>query len=184
MLRILTVQSLLYDWATATKNSFFSIGGRYNGAVDKTSSGSIRNVQFYDFAMDATCVSAYNTNGQLTSADTVNLATVTGLEEVVFEDIQLQNNVMNNVATFKALAEVFGVLHELFVDLKMPRTAVLSTVWKSSLGIKGKDRTAQKKVAQDWVVKTYNVKPTQDECDAICIGAHYTKNKVETFDWS
>ena len=91
---------------------------------------------------------------------------------------------MNNVATFKALAEVFGVLHELFVDLKMPRTAVLSTVWKSSLGIKGKDRTAQKKAAQDWVVKTYNVKPTQDECDAICIGAHYTKNKVETFDWS
>lgn len=106
------------------------------------------------------------------------------VEEVVFEDIQLQNNVVNNVATFKALAEVFGVLHELFVDLKMPRTAVLSTVWKSSLGIKGKDRTAQKKAAQDWVVKTYNVKPTQDECDAICIGAHYTKNKVETFDWS
>ena len=106
------------------------------------------------------------------------------IEEVVFEDIQLQNNVVNNVATFKALAEVFGVLHELFVDLKMPRTAVLSTVWKSSLGIKGKDRTAQKKAAQDWVVKTYNVKPTQDECDAICIGAHYTKNKVETFDWS
>lgn len=64
------------------------------------------------------------------------------IEEVVFEDIQLQNNVVNNVATFKALAEVFGVLHELFVDLKMPRTAVLSTVWKSSLGIKGKDRTA------------------------------------------
>ena len=60
------------------------------------------------------------------------------IEEVVFEDIQLQNNVVNNVATFKALAEVFGVLHELFVDLKMPRTAVLSTVWKSSLGIKGK----------------------------------------------
>ena len=82
------------------------------------------------------------------------------IEEVVFEDIQLQNNVVNNVATFKALAEVFGVLHELFVDLKMPRTAVLSSVWKSSLGIKGKDRTAQKKAAQDWVVKTYNVKPT------------------------
>ena len=72
-------------WATATKNSFFAIGGRYNGAVDRMSSGSIRNVQFYDFAMDATCVSAYNTNGQLTTADTVNLPTVTGLEEVVFD---------------------------------------------------------------------------------------------------
>lgn len=106
------------------------------------------------------------------------------IDEVVFEDIQLQGNVANNVATFKALAEVFGVLYELFVMLKMPRTAVLSTVWKSTLGIKGKDRTAQKKAAQAWVEKTYGVKPTQDECDAICIGAHYVNNKVEVFDWS
>jgi hypothetical protein len=66
----------------------------------------------------------------------------------------------------------------------MPRTAVLSTVWKSTLGIKGKDRAAQKKAAQAWVEKTYGVKPTQDECDAICIGAHYVNNKVEVFDWS
>ena len=106
------------------------------------------------------------------------------IDEVVFEDIQLQNNVVNNVATFKALAEVFGVLYELFVTLKIPRTAVLSTVWKSTLGIKGKDRAAQKKAAQAWVEKTYGVKPTQDECDAICIGAHYINNKVEVFDWS
>ena len=106
------------------------------------------------------------------------------IDEVVFEDIQLQGNVANNVATFKSLAEVFGVLYELFVMLKMPRTAVLSTVWKSTLGIKGKDRTAQKKAAQAWVEKTYGVKPTQDECDAICIGAHYVNNKVEVFDWS
>ena len=66
----------------------------------------------------------------------------------------------------------------------MPRTAVLSTVWKSTLGIKGKDRAAQKKAAQAWVEQTYGVKPTQDECDAICIGAHYVNNKVEVFDWS
>ena len=106
------------------------------------------------------------------------------IDEVVFEDIQLQGNVANNVQTFKALAEVFGVLYELFVQLKMPRTAVLSTVWKSTLGIKGKDRAAQKKAAQAWVETTYGVKPTQDECDAICIGAHYVNNKVEVFDWS
>jgi Holliday junction resolvasome RuvABC endonuclease subunit len=106
------------------------------------------------------------------------------IDEVVFEDIQLQGNVANNVATIKALAEVFGVLYELFVMLKIPRTAVLSTVWKSTLGIKGKDRAAQKKAAQAWVEKTYGVKPTQDECDAICIGSHYVNNKVEVFDWS
>lgn len=116
--------------------------------------------------------------------EVLNLINKFDIDEVVFEDIQLQGNVANNVATFKALAEVFGVLHELFVELKLPRTAVLSTVWKSTLGIKGKDRTAQKKAAQIWVEQTYGVKPTQDECDAICIGAHYTRNKVEVFDWS
>lgn len=105
------------------------------------------------------------------------------INEVVFEDIQLQDNKVNNVATFKALAEVFGVLHELFVELKIPNEAVLSTVWKSKLGIKGYDRTAQKKAAQTWVKNTYDVSPTQDECDAICIG-HYYVNKVNDFDWS
>ena len=114
----------------------------------------------------------------------INLIDNYDIDEVVFEDIQLQGNVANNVQTFKALAEVFGVLYELFVSLRMPRTAVLSAVWKSTLGIKGKDRVAQKKAAQIWVENTYGIKPTQDECDAICIGAHYVNNKVEVFDWS
>ena len=70
------------------------------------------------------------------------------IDEVIFEDIQLQDNKINNVATFKALAEVFGVVYELLVELKIPREAVLSTVWKSKLGIKGYDRSAQKKAAQ------------------------------------
>ena len=104
--------------------------------------------------------------------------------EVVFEDIQLQDNKINNVATFKTLAEVFGVLHELFVELKLPREAVLSTVWKSKLGLKGYDRTTQKRAAQAWVKEKFNISPTQDECDAICIGYYYTQHRVETFDWS
>lgn len=69
------------------------------------------------------------------------------VDEVAFEDIQLQNNVVNNVDTFKKLAEVFGVVYELCVELKIPRTAVLASSWKSTLGIKGKDRAAQKRAA-------------------------------------
>ena len=34
------------------------------------------------------------------------------ITEAIIEDIQLQTNVSNNVATFKALAEVFGVIYE------------------------------------------------------------------------
>jgi len=73
------------------------------------------------------------------------------------------------------------------VELKIPRTAVLSSVWKTNLGIKGKERTDQKKDAQRFVKETYGVKATQDECDAICIGTYIVNNNIkieEDHDWS
>ena len=101
------------------------------------------------------------------------------ITEVILEDIQMQGNVVNN------LAEVFGVISELLIEMKIPQSAVLASSWKSALGIKGRARAEQKRAAQEWVVSTYGVKPTQDECDAICIGAH--RNKFipdEGFDWA
>lgn len=111
------------------------------------------------------------------------------IDEVVFEDIQLQNNVGNNVQTFKVLAEVFGIIDELLVEINIPHTAVLASSWKSTLGVKGRTRPEQKRNAQVYVEKTYNVKATQDESDAICIGSHYLikSNKPipsAGFDWS
>lgn len=110
------------------------------------------------------------------------------ITEVVMEDIQLQGNVVNNVQTFKTLAEVFGVISELLVELKLPQTAVLSTSWKSTLGIKGRISPEQKRNAQKWVVSEYGISPTQDECDAICLGVHYLRKKPVSdpagFDWS
>lgn len=109
------------------------------------------------------------------------------INEIIFEDIQLQNNVVNNVQTFKVLAEVFGVIYELAVELKIPNTAVLSGTWKSTLGIKGKTRPEQKRNAQAYVQNTYGIKCTQDEADAICIGAHLVSHNNDTdtaFDWS
>lgn len=107
------------------------------------------------------------------------------IDEVILEDIQMQNNVVNNVQTFKVLAEVFGVLSEMCVALDIPQSAVLASTWKSYLGIKGKARAEQKRNAQTWVVQTYGKKPTQDECDAICIGMYGVKNSTSSgFDWS
>lgn len=109
------------------------------------------------------------------------------INEVAFEDIQLQGNVTNNVQTFKILAEVFGIVYELVTELNIPHTAVLSGTWKSTLGIKGRTRPEQKRNAQAFVQQTYNIKATQDECDAICIGTHMilNKNNIEPgFDWS
>ena len=109
---------------------------------------------------------------------------------VGFEDIQMQTSVGNNVQTFKVLAEVFGVILMLCTELKIDYTIVSSNTWKSTLEIKGKKRAEQKRNAQEYVVNTYGVKPTQDEADAICIGAHMIhhpgKNTVvfeEGFNW-
>ena len=117
-----------------------------------------------------------------------NLINKFEIDEIVFEDIQLQTNVGNNVQTFKILAEVFGIIYELATELKIKNTAVLSGVWKSALGIKGRKRPDQKRNAQLYVNNIYSVSPTQDECDAICIGAYATQhqflNKDSGFDWS
>ena len=101
------------------------------------------------------------------------------INEIVMEDIQLQQNVQ----LFKTLAEVFGVLYELFTEMNIKNSAVLASSWKSTLGIKGKDRAVQKRNAQQYIINNYGIKPTQDECDAICIGLHYILTKNPN-DWS
>lgn len=112
------------------------------------------------------------------------------INEVAFEDIQMQGNVANNVQTFKVLSEVFGVISETLQEMKMKYTVVMSGTWKSTLGIKGRTRPEQKRNAQEYVLNTYNVKAIQDVCDAICIGTHVLKRPgvgttvSEGFDWS
>ena len=84
--------------------------------------------------------------------------------------------------TFKSLAEVIGIIDELLFEMNIDCAAVLASTWKSTLSIRGKDRAAQKKAAQEYVLKTYDLKPTQDEADAICIGSHYFQK--QDYDWS
>lgn len=104
------------------------------------------------------------------------------INQVVFEDIQLQNNVANNIQTFKALAEVYGVIAEMLEEAKLPHCAILASSWKSTLGIKGKTRPEQKKNAQQYIQQQYGIKPAQDTVDAICIGLHYLYQNRN--DWS
>lgn len=108
------------------------------------------------------------------------------INEIVFEDIQLQTNVQNNVQTFKVLAEVFGVIYELATEMGIKNRAVLAGTWKKHLGIKGRTRPEQKRNAQEYVKKTFLIQPTQDECDSICIGLYATSAEPEPadFDWS
>ena len=73
---------------------------------------------------------------------------------------------------------------DLDTDLQIPNTAILAGTWKSTLNIKGIKRTEQKQNAQKYVLNEYNIKATQDECDAICIGSHYIQTNKPAFDWS
>lgn len=123
-------------------------------------------------------------------AKVIELIEKHSIDEVAFEDIQMQGNVTNNVQTFKVLSEVFGVVSEVLQEKKMKYTVVMSGTWKSTLGIKGRTRPEQKRNAQEYVLQTYNVKAIQDVCDAICIGAHVLKRPGigttinDGFDWA
>ena len=95
------------------------------------------------------------------------------INEIVFEDIQLQEDVGNNVAVFKILAEVFGVVYQLSTEYKIPSRTILANSWRSVLKIPGYRRSEQKRNAQEYVSKRYNIKCSQDEADAICLGTAF-----------
>lgn len=105
------------------------------------------------------------------------------IEKLVLEDIQLQNNVGSNVATYKALAEVIGVITELAAEKKLPYELVYSSTWKSELKIKGRTRPEQKRNAQVYVFENFGANVSQDESDAICIGSYYTQKNKSAFSW-
>lgn len=105
------------------------------------------------------------------------------INEVAIEDIYLDKSKINNVNTYKILAEVFGVIEEYLVEIKMPYSAVLAGTWKSTCNVKGRTRPEQKRNAQQFVLDTYNVKAVQDACDAICIGTHIIKKNESEINW-
>ena len=111
----------------------------------------------------------------------ISLIEFHNIDKVLLEDIQMQTQV-NNVATHKVLAEVLGVLEELCAERNIPHELIHSSTWKSGLDIKGRDRAAQKKNAQAYVSEVYNLKVSQDESDAICIGSHYVRQKKSAWD--
>lgn len=103
------------------------------------------------------------------------------VEKIILEDIQLQSNVNSNVTTYKALAEVIGVITELAAEKGLPYELVYASAWKSELKIKGRTRPEQKKNAQAYVLQNFNKKVSQDESDAICIGSYYIEKNKSAF---
>lgn len=105
---------------------------------------------------------------------------------VVFENIQLQNRNIG-VDTFQKLAWVQGAIISVLEEWDVEYKIIYASEWRKSCDfLKGNDkhRNEQKKIAQQWVKDTYNLKCTQDEADAICIGVHATLQSEEVYDWS
>ena len=108
------------------------------------------------------------------------------INEVVFEDIQLQDvngNKETGIKTFKILAEAFGVVEELLTEKKIKHSTILPIKWKAHFKIAGKGRSQEKKMTQAYVLDNYKIKCTEDEADSLCIALYYY-NTTNDFDWS
>lgn len=102
---------------------------------------------------------------------------------VVLENIQMQHG---DVQTFQKLAQVQGGILVLLVEKKIKYKMVYSSDWRSDcefLKKQDKHRENQKKIAQQWVKDTYNLKCTQDESDAICIGYSASIQEDKRLEW-
>lgn len=105
------------------------------------------------------------------------------IDKVVLEDIQLQGNVVQNVKTFKMLAEVIGTLETALTENSIPYEIIAPVIWKANIKVAGKGRTKEKAMTQQWVKTTYNLDCTEDEADSVGIGAYAVKQQ-DCFDWS
>ena len=101
-----------------------------------------------------------------------------GVNQVLFEEIQLQQN----VETFKKLAMLYGTTMLLLEEINVPYDVVSSNTWKSKCKIKKQGREKEKLAAQKFVEQEYGIHVSQDKADAICLG--YSQLKKPDFDWS
>lgn len=102
--------------------------------------------------------------------------------DVALEEIQMQGNV-NNVVTFKVLAQVQAAILILCNERAIPYKVVASSTWKSVCGVKGKARPEQKRDAQRFVQEEFGIKPIQDIVDSICIGYTVSKEDRGRINW-
>lgn len=119
-------------WTALDQNSTFSIGATFNGNAVYASQGAFKNVVFYDFAMDAACAAAYNTNGKVTPADVKGMTTITGLSVT---DESFGENDPTKVQLYSGMssADMLAQMNEATatVALSDSTTATAPVVWTS-----------------------------------------------------
>lgn len=91
------------------------------------------------------------------------------------EDIQLQGN---NHHTFKVLAELLGVICNLYFERSYLYLPVPPISWKRFIGIRSNTRAAQKAETICYVAAKYGFDPSEDEADAVGI-AEYAAHQIQ-----
>lgn len=106
------------------------------------------------------------------------------IDFVGLEGIQYQSAA--GVTTFETLARLQGILAATCVEEKVPYKIIPTNTWRAHCGVKGKSRPDRKRSMQLLVKEWFNLRPTEDECDAIGIGKYCSDTitpKVEIVDW-
>lgn len=102
------------------------------------------------------------------------------------EGIQLQTygpRALPQVELYRVLSNLQGVLVDTFFEKQVPHQLVYSSEWRKVCGVAGSGRENKKKAAQDKVKMWYNIKCSQDEADAICIGKYGVMNTRKKPSW-
>lgn len=94
------------------------------------------------------------------------------IDFVVFESVQKQVN----VKTYGDLSILYGCLRQRLFQLGTVEYESLSpSVWRSTIGLKGKGRSVLKKKAQEFVKGKYGIDVSEDEADSISMGVAMVK---------
>lgn len=97
-----------------------------------------------------------------------------GVEFVVLEDTFLASfkGKATGVTTYALLNRNLGVIENMIYNKKIPYVIAYPKVWKSVMKIKGRGRAEQKANTMLRVYDIFEKRTTEDEADAICLGAY------------
>lgn len=99
-------------------------------------------------------------------------------DELVFEDIQYQNNAM----THKVLGGVLGVCILAAELNKIPHKEILNKVWQAEFNIKGRTRAEQKSNTIAKVDKLFNIATNDDIADSILLGYYWVQKRTSVWE--
>ena len=105
---------------------------------------------------------------------------------VGIEDIQLQTFSQGKyqVAMYKTLAQLQGVLLDTLFEHNIPCELVTVSAWRKVCNIHAeKGRENKKQATQEKIKEWYNVDCSQDEADAICIGRYFVNHNITNNNW-